>query len=658
MTDTLFDTIAACDERQIKISGAPQTGKTEALLRRCAALLAARVAPESILIETTSAQGAQALRERLAHLVGVKQAERVYIAPAQAVCLRVLEVPEVRTFTGRNPRVLAPFEYNFFLEDLKTLGHPVRALRKMLTHFRKELADGVAVSEVALPGTEKETWDTAQRLLRFEGGMLAEEVASLCMEALKDPQCRAAVHTYEFVLCDDYQNLSHAQQTALCLMASKQVIVAGNAAQTVSLATEFPHPDGFTDFNALRRDVRCFTLDTAFGNIAADRFCNGISAHDKTPAPAPTAFKGTDGDVQSIKWNSPEEELDGLCKYVRQRVDEAAKSDETEPEGDTTALRESDICFVVPNKQWARMYEAMLAKRGFVTSTLGFDPIVGDPRDNDRNQVLRAYTLMNLLADPQDGVAWRAWCGFGNYLTNSDAWNHLMEYAASSGLDLFDALASLPACVSKDGNSPFLRAGVLAKAWTEGQELLARFANRRGYALLKAVGADSLPAFDSVNRTIIGEETAPEIFAVLHALIFAPTYADDAHAIHVCSYAAATGCSHAWVIAPGCINGFMPHRDAFEAVSTEEARTAVMNRDRRLFVNALSTSTRKLTVSTFTRAALELAEGTKMQVNRVRSDADGQRIALVGPTCFIAEAGAFAPTTDSGQALLAELHLD
>lgn len=651
MTDTIFEAIAACDERQIKIAGAPRTGKTQALLRRCAALLADGVAPEAILIEATSAQGVKTLRERLATLVGTKLASRVSVMTAQEASLHVLNLPEVRAFTNRNPRVLTPFEYNFFLEDLKTLGHPVRALRKMLTHFRQELADGVPVHEVALPGIEQETWDVAQRLLHFEGGMLAEEVASLCIEALKDTDCRAAAQAYEYVLCDDYQNLSHAQQTALCLMASKQVIVAGNAGQTASLITDFPHPDGFKNFDVLRHGVQCFTLETAFGNVAADQFCNSILRHDESAAPAPNVYEGTTSDIQSIKWNTPEEELDGLCKYVLHCT-------EGTEESSAAPLCESDICFVVPNKQWARMYETMLARRGFTTSTLGFNPIAGDPRENSRNQVLRAYTLLNLLANPKDGVAWRAWCGYGNYLTNSDAWSHLMEYADAANLDLLEALASLPQQTVEDANIPFLRAGTLAQAWTEGQELIARFSSRRGYALLKAAEADSLPAFSSIARNLQGEETADKVFAMLQALIFTPTYEDNTHAIHICSYAATVGCTHKWIIAPGCVNGLMPHRDAFEAVSTEEARTNVMDRDRCLFASAMAKSTEKLTISTFSRSSLELAEGTKMQVYRVRSDANGSRIALLNPTCFITEGGAFTPSTDSGQALLAANHLN
>ena len=58
-------------------------------------------------------------------------------------------------------------------------------------------------------------------------------------------------------------------------------------------------------------------------------------------------------------------------------------------------------------------------------------------------------------------------------------------------------------------------------------------------------------------------------------------------------------------------------------------------------------------LSTFSNAPLELAEGTKMQVVRVRSVND-ERVAIVRPTCYIAEAGAQTPSTVGGQAVLGE----
>lgn len=144
MTDMMAE-IAAFDGRTAKIVGPARSGKTEALLRRAAAAVAAGCAPEDILIETSTAEAARVARRRLVDALaaaGVQDVEdiagRITVACAQQVCLAVLETPEARAATGRTPRVLAPFEYNFFLEDMKTLGTPARRLRSELGHIKKQ----------------------------------------------------------------------------------------------------------------------------------------------------------------------------------------------------------------------------------------------------------------------------------------------------------------------------------------------------------------------------------------------------------------------------------------------------------------------------------------------------------------------------------------
>ena len=59
MTDMMAE-IAAFDGRTAKIVGPARSGKTEALLRRAAAAVAAGCAPEDILIETSTAEAARA----------------------------------------------------------------------------------------------------------------------------------------------------------------------------------------------------------------------------------------------------------------------------------------------------------------------------------------------------------------------------------------------------------------------------------------------------------------------------------------------------------------------------------------------------------------------------------------------------------------------
>ena len=182
MTDMMAE-IAAFDGRTAKIAGPTRSGKTAALLRRAAAAVAAGCAPEDILIETSTAEAARVARRRLVDTLaaaGVQDVEdiagRITVACAQQVCLAVLETPEARAATGRTPRVLAPFEYNFFLEDMKTLGTPARRLRSELGHIKKQWC-ALAPEDDWAVGEEKAVLELAHRLLGATNAMLEDEVA-------------------------------------------------------------------------------------------------------------------------------------------------------------------------------------------------------------------------------------------------------------------------------------------------------------------------------------------------------------------------------------------------------------------------------------------------------------------------------------------------
>lgn len=650
MTDMMAE-IAAFDGRTAKIVGPARSGKTEALLRRAAAAVAAGCAPEDILIETTTAEGARVARRRLVDALaaaGVEDGEdvagRITVACAQQVCLTVLETPEARAATGRAPRVLAPFEYNFFLEDMKTLGTPARRLRSELAHFKRQWC-ALAPEEDWAVGEEKDALDLAHRLLGATNAMLEDEVAYLCGLYLQSDAGTGARQQFALVLADDFQNLSAAQQTCLCLLARDQLIVAGNPDETVGAATSCPSPEGFATFDTLRRNVATFTLDTAFGNPNVTAFCDAVARAGNGEALAADRREGTIRDIATVKWNAPEEEFNGLTRYL-------FAENTADPE-----TVEADLCVVVPNKQWAVAFERMLAKRGFTVSSLGFERLAGDPRDMSRARALVAYTSLNLLADPKDLFAWRAWVGFGNYLTYSDGWHFLLEWCDEHGAGVLEALEAAAAARAAGDDEPFPRAERLSERYEAGREMIAAHAGRRGHNLLAALGADKLPDFAALADALAGDEDAATLYAMMRKTQFFPTHRANVRAVRVSSYEQLCGCGYRALYVAGCVDGFMPARDAFEVVSTDADRARVRERDRRAFAAGAAKAEDTLLFSTFSRAPLELAERTKMQVARVRME-DGERIAQVRPTCFLEEAGAAAPITLGGQALLADLGID
>lgn len=641
----MIEAIATFEGRIAKVQGPARSGKTEALVRRCVHLLKAGAAPSSIRIIVTSGFAAQALRARLIAAVGEEleaAAAQVAVTTALDACVEVLDAPEARAATGRVPRLLTKAEYNFLLEDLKTSGMSTRRLRNMLGFIYRQWAEHVPTSTWRT-GEEEVICNQMAENLTLIGGMLVQECPTLAAGYLHDVGTQAAKR-HRYLLVDDFQNLSKAEQTALCLMAGDQLIVCGNVNQTVALGSAFPHPQGFTKFDTLRRNVETFTLGQMGGNPNVLAFANALCAHGGMEQGAHVSPTGDEGaeypQVKAVKWLTPEDEFNALTKYLRVKFNEAGEN-----------ARESRTCLVVPNRRWASTLERALVKRGFEVSTAGMaSGLGGDPRDLARCRSLIVYTKLNLLAHPEDLVAWRSWCGYGNYLTNSDAWKGLQTFAHERGLTLPEALDE----AARAPKEPFLRSNVLVERWRSGHEFIEKNAQRKGYALLRALDAEDLPEFADVIRSMEGDETAQQLYALLRRQVTNPVYPANPHVLRIASAATLAGTEYDNLVFCGFIDGFAPTRAAFEVVSTEEDRVRALETERRAFYTAASKAQVNLLFSYFAKSPLELAEKTKMQVTRVRSE-HGERIALVRPSTFLQEAGAACPTTIGGQAFMAAL---
>lgn len=640
----MIESIAAFDGRMAKITGPARSGKTEALVRRCAKLIESGADPSGILVETPCASAARSFRHRLKKALPEslhEAADAIATGTALEFCVETLASPRAVEATGRTPRLLTSAEYNFFLEDMKTLGMPLRRLRGMLDFFYQQWSDLVP-EENWLVGEERSVADHAIRHLKARGAMLVQEAPALCVSYLKSEAGEEARQRYSHVLCDDFQNLTHAEQTALCLLAKDQIIVAGNPNETVSSA-KGANPEGFVKFDALRRGVETFALTACYASQAAGRMGNELCAHGAMDESLKaTSFEGEPGSAMSIKWTTPEDEINGMTKYIRSFFD-------------GSELHESRTCIVVPNKRWARMVEKILRKRGFSVSSCGATAgIGGDPRNAARAKALIAYTKLNLLAEPKDMTAWRSFCGFDNHLTNSDAWLSLLNWADENGLAPYDALEK----ASQAEEEPFLRAKALTEPFKAGKEFIEKNSRRRGFALLRAIGGEGLAEFSDVADMLEGDEDAARLYAMERAAATDPVYPDDPHTIHISSLASlANGQDYDNVFFLGCIDGFLPRRDAFEVVSTDEERTAVLDSDRMALYKALGKANDRVVFSTFSKADLEIAERTKMQVVRVKSES-GERVAILRPSSYFTEIGESFPSTIGGQAFLSDLGLN
>ena len=57
-----------------------------------------------------------------------------------------------------------------------------------------------------------------------------------------------------------------------------------------------------------------------------------------------------------------------------------------------------------------------------------------------KRKAQQAFTLLTLVANPEDCVALRCWCGFGSGNRLRGAWKHVRAFAAKNNTSLVDVL--------------------------------------------------------------------------------------------------------------------------------------------------------------------------------------------------------------------------
>lgn len=629
------------DASHLKIAGGSGTGKTEALIQRANYFIANGTNASDICIITNTVDAAKALSKRLTN--AETKAKDVTVTTIQKVCTSILKTNDAQAFNGRNPRLLTKAEYNFLLEDIKTLGQKPGRLKKMLHYFYYQWSQLEPESDWLLPAEEAGVRTALDEHLRSREAMIEEEVSPLTVEYLLNAQEKGADKPFSIILVDDYQNLSKASQTVCSLLARDCLTITGNENQFSEIFDNHPYCKGFVDFEQtfeqaqcvqLNLNVRCPSNIAQAGNVLCSKgdmiTQRSVTISENTPP----------SESVHIKWQIPNEEFPGLIAYIRKLL---AQNEE---------LDASDIFIVAPNKTWARTLEKSCARYKLSTSTvLPGQPLTGDPRSLEKSQDLLAFTKLNLLANQSDVVAWRSWCGFDDYLCYASAWCRLKEWSDQQGLSIIEGLTAL----GNETEEPFLQANILTKRFSEGLDYIEANKTKKGYALVKALATSKVSeSFAALLEPMEGDETAEQLFAKAIDNVLNPQFNDLPRTIKIGSYESLQGLGPKVLIISGLIDGFMPNRECFDVAILEKDREDSCNKQRRLFYNAITKAQGRTVFSTLQKSDLELAEKLKMEVRRVKMER-GERMAMLSPSIFIAESGDTLPGAVSGQQFMSEI---
>ena len=286
------------------------------------------------------------------------------------------------SFSSGRARLLSAYETDFLMEDVKTLGARPKRLREMLKFFYRgwtELAD--EDPEWLFTVEEIDTFEFLTCELQYLGAMMEPQVSNLATKALRmEGQVRERFARRHVFVCG-YQSLSRASQLLCQLVAGEELVAGAGPDMGVDVFESYAYPVGLEDFVRL--------------NPAAEVVEVGVRG------------AGADKVRDAHSWKTPADEVEGTVDAIVAAVEAGANAE--------------DIAVVTFHPWWAQQMARALQARGLQANAwLGAPKLHGDIRELGRCLGLRTVTLLRLLADWHDGMAWRSWFGFGDYLARSN----------------------------------------------------------------------------------------------------------------------------------------------------------------------------------------------------------------------------------------------
>lgn len=611
-----------------RILGLAGTGKTETLITHIEALLNQGVSISNIQVFCATTDACATFKTRLEDALG-KDAKNISIATAHDLAINILSSEEAFSYTGRKPRMLTEFEENFLLEDMKVGGLRPRRLREILKFFYRswtELADDD--ENWLITSEERETHDLIKKNLNFVQGMLEPELASFACKYLRDNKQACEQFQVPHVLVDDYQCFNRASQAMLNTLASESITIAGHPCECVEVGDPYPYAAGIEELKTVNPEAEDILLEVSHLPAPITNAVNNLLADESMACEKPSvlADSAPEGSLTTREYTTFHHEFDGIADLVAESIKKGTKP--------------ADIFIVSPNKIWNQKLSGVLKSRNIAFDALpDKQTLKGDIRDYAKCAPLRMYTMLQLVANPEDAVAWRSWCGYGDYLTNSAVISDLRTYAEEHNINLYQALLNLaenPHLISESTK--------VLSAYRAGQALLKKVEGFTGSHLLESLGnvmgMDSdnpsykivrvlcLPfKIDGADATTLAKNAAKNLLR--------PRFDSDRNAVKIGSSQHVCGLSPQLLIFSGFVNGFFPDRDYFDGTKTTlDQQKRIHAKDVMTLYATAGKARKDLVFSYFIKTDLESAERLKLEIERIRLD-KGVRMCIISPSEFL-----------------------
>jgi DNA helicase-2/ATP-dependent DNA helicase PcrA len=630
--------IAGYEGRRQWVASGPCTGKSTALKHLLWRLIdASGVDPTKILLCTFTRTAADDLR-RDASSLGIERIDEVNVRTIHSYCFSILADEAVLRQSGRTPRTMLEFEKRFLARDLRESNGWKLAETTEAIHAWSAAWSRLEPDEPGWPHQPRDQQFLREitRWLKFHKAMLLEELVPLARDYLRANPLSPYRGAFRAVLVDEYQDLNRAEQDVVELLLADDgtITVVGDEDQSIYVF-RFANPEGMRSYPIRYPDARRMPLETCRRcppRVVA--VANSVIANNRNRQPralAPDTNPGRpQGEICVVQWADLAAEVAGLATYVAAKVRRAE-------------VGAGDVLILAPRRTIGRELRDAFVQRGIEARTFFHEELLdGVPEDDEKNYLQRAYTLLQLLAEPTDTVALRAWCGFGSPQLRAGAWRRVWDKASDLGISVRNVLEALA-----EGSLEVPHTTQVVTAFRELIERETALRPLQGRALVDGL-FPATEVWASELRSMLSDPatedaTAQSLASAIKTLATQPELPAQVTYVRVMSLHKSKGLAAKLVIVAGCTQGLIPKE-------TEPAEK--LEEQRRLFYVAVTRARQSLVLSHAMTAPW----------------ADAQRLNAVGASTyrhndavftrfrasdFIAELGPHAPRAERGADFLA-----
>ncbi|HUW06824.1 MAG TPA: ATP-dependent helicase [Williamwhitmania sp.] len=420
--------LAVSDSETIRAVAGPGSGKSFAIKKRILRLLESGVAPDKILAITFTRTAAHDLKVEISSL-GIYDAENVHTRTLHSHALKILMRDGVLEQTGRSPRMVIEHEQQPILRDIDRAEFGgVREKKKLLDAYLAAWArlqhDEAGFVQSAIDENFK---DDLLAWFSDHQGILVGEVIPIVIDYLRNNPAAEVIGEYDYILVDEFQDLNKSEQEFVKLIrGNSNLVIVGDDDQSI-YGFKFAHPQGiqevddlFGEYYDVPFDVcrRCPTLVTRMASELISKNPNRtlgvLNPYEQNP----------EGIVDIVQWPNLDAEMNGLSQFIEDELDKGV-------------LEPSDILILTPRRKIGYRLRDLLLLNEVPVKSYFRESVIDSP------EVQRAFSLMNLLANPDDKISLRFLLGFNSPDFRKNQYARLKNLSNERDISIKDVLGQI-----------------------------------------------------------------------------------------------------------------------------------------------------------------------------------------------------------------------